>query len=67
MPFFFSSIKAKNYIRGLPKVPKKDLNTIFFKASTEGKLFIFFAMLAMFPSIPEVSKLGPGESLSCRV
>uniref|UniRef100_A0A673NPL5 mitogen-activated protein kinase n=1 Tax=Sinocyclocheilus rhinocerous TaxID=307959 RepID=A0A673NPL5_9TELE len=27
---------AKNYIRGLPKVPKKDLNTIFFKASSEG-------------------------------
>uniref|UniRef100_A0A9J8BJ68 mitogen-activated protein kinase n=1 Tax=Cyprinus carpio carpio TaxID=630221 RepID=A0A9J8BJ68_CYPCA len=26
---------AKNYIRGLPKVPKKDLNTIFFKASSE--------------------------------
>uniref|UniRef100_A0A672PW47 mitogen-activated protein kinase n=1 Tax=Sinocyclocheilus grahami TaxID=75366 RepID=A0A672PW47_SINGR len=26
---------AKNYIRGLPKVPKKDLNTIFFKARSE--------------------------------
>uniref|UniRef100_A0A673H4H7 mitogen-activated protein kinase n=1 Tax=Sinocyclocheilus rhinocerous TaxID=307959 RepID=A0A673H4H7_9TELE len=32
---------AKNYIRGLPKVPKKDLNTIFFKASSEGKPFFF--------------------------
>uniref|UniRef100_A0A8C2A1C0 mitogen-activated protein kinase n=1 Tax=Cyprinus carpio TaxID=7962 RepID=A0A8C2A1C0_CYPCA len=28
-------VSAKNYIRGLPKVPKKDLNTIFFKASSE--------------------------------
>jgi len=37
--FFNPSIKAKNYIRGLPKVPKKDLNTFFFKASTKGKLF----------------------------
>uniref|UniRef100_A0A8C1IRB8 mitogen-activated protein kinase n=1 Tax=Cyprinus carpio TaxID=7962 RepID=A0A8C1IRB8_CYPCA len=27
--------QAKNYIRGLPKVPKKDLNTIFFNASSE--------------------------------
>uniref|UniRef100_A0A8C1HX66 mitogen-activated protein kinase n=1 Tax=Cyprinus carpio carpio TaxID=630221 RepID=A0A8C1HX66_CYPCA len=26
---------AKNYIRGLPKVPKKDLNTIIFNASSE--------------------------------
>ncbi|XP_051974984.1 mitogen-activated protein kinase 12-like isoform X1 [Xyrauchen texanus] len=26
---------AKNYLRGLPKVPKKDLKIIFFKASTE--------------------------------
>nr|XP_055046370.1 mitogen-activated protein kinase 12b [Misgurnus anguillicaudatus] len=26
---------AKNYIRGLPKVPKKDLSTIFFKASSD--------------------------------
>uniref|UniRef100_A0A8C1UF01 mitogen-activated protein kinase n=1 Tax=Cyprinus carpio TaxID=7962 RepID=A0A8C1UF01_CYPCA len=26
---------AKNYIRGLPKVPKKDFNTIFFNASSE--------------------------------
>lgn len=33
--------QAKNYIRGLPKVPKKDLNTIFFKASSEGKPFFF--------------------------
>ncbi|XP_062860723.1 mitogen-activated protein kinase 12b [Trichomycterus rosablanca] len=26
---------AKNYIRSLPKVPKKDLHTIFFKASSD--------------------------------
>ncbi|TRY81808.1 hypothetical protein DNTS_008241 [Danionella cerebrum] len=26
---------AKNYLRGLPKVPKKDLSNIFFKASSE--------------------------------
>lgn len=38
------SIQAKNYIRSLPKVPKKDLNTFFFKASTEGKLFNSLAM-----------------------
>lgn len=37
--------QAKNYIRGLPKVPKKDLNTIFFKASSEGKPFLTFAIL----------------------
>uniref|UniRef100_A0A672RVZ9 Mitogen-activated protein kinase 12b n=1 Tax=Sinocyclocheilus grahami TaxID=75366 RepID=A0A672RVZ9_SINGR len=30
---------------GLPKVPKKDLNTIFFKASSEGKPFLSFATL----------------------
>uniref|UniRef100_A0A4W4DU54 mitogen-activated protein kinase n=1 Tax=Electrophorus electricus TaxID=8005 RepID=A0A4W4DU54_ELEEL len=28
---------AKNYIRSLPKVPKKDLHSIFFKASPDGK------------------------------
>uniref|UniRef100_A0A8C2CPJ0 mitogen-activated protein kinase n=1 Tax=Cyprinus carpio TaxID=7962 RepID=A0A8C2CPJ0_CYPCA len=37
---------AKNYIRGLPKVPKKDLNTIFFKASSEGNVF-FSAVSAL--------------------
>ncbi len=37
--------QAKNYIRGLPKVPKKDLNTIFFKASSEGKAFLSFVIM----------------------
>ncbi|KAF3859096.1 hypothetical protein F7725_021495 [Dissostichus mawsoni] len=28
---------AKNYIRSLPKVPKKDLHSIFSKASSNGR------------------------------
>lgn len=29
-------LQAKNYIRSLPKVPKKDLHSIFSKASSNG-------------------------------
>ncbi|XP_056603662.1 mitogen-activated protein kinase 12b isoform X3 [Triplophysa dalaica] len=38
---------AKNYIRGLPKVPKKDLNTIFFKASSEEMFCVLSAVGAL--------------------
>lgn len=34
--FHFLSWQAKNYIRSLPKVPKKDLHSIFSKASSNG-------------------------------
>lgn len=33
---FSLSQQAKNYIRSLPKAPKKDLHTIFSKASSNG-------------------------------
>uniref|UniRef100_A0A8C7IX98 mitogen-activated protein kinase n=1 Tax=Oncorhynchus kisutch TaxID=8019 RepID=A0A8C7IX98_ONCKI len=33
---------AKNYIRSLPKVPKKDLHFIFSKASSDGELTVYY-------------------------
>ncbi len=45
MCFLHPPKQAKNYIRGLPKIPKKDLNTIFFKASSEGKAFLSFVIM----------------------
>lgn len=37
--------QAKNYIRSLPKVPKKDLHYIFSKASSNGTVLLFVHLL----------------------